>query len=146
MMVLARMKSGAIGNIEATKLATGTEDEVRFELHGSRGALRFNSMEPHHLEVYDTRSADKPLGGMRGWCRVDVGQRLSAPATGFPTPKATIGWTRVHAACLANFLFDIAAAKPGNPGLRQGIYLQRLMHAVKESAAQRRCLDVEFAP
>ena len=36
-LLLARMASGAMGSIEATKLATGSEDELRLEVHGSRG-------------------------------------------------------------------------------------------------------------
>ena len=133
-MLLARMANGALGNIEATKIATGSEDEVRFEIHGSKGALRFNGMDPHHLEVWDQNAPSGPLGGSRGWTRVDCGQRYPVPATGFPTPKASIGWMRGHMACLANFLFDIAAGRPGNPGLAQGVYIQQLMEACRRSA------------
>ena len=133
-MLMCRMANGALGHIEATKLATGSEDEVRFEIHGSQGALRFNGMDPHHLEVYDQRAAGKPIGGVRGWTAVDTGQRYPAPASGFPTPKAAIGWMRGHLACLANFLGDVAAGRPGNPGLAQGILIQRLMDAVQRSA------------
>jgi predicted dehydrogenase len=133
-MLLARMASGALGHIEATKIATGTEDEVRFELHGSKGALRYNGMDPHHLEIWDQGSVNKPMGGVQGWTRVPCGQRYPAPANGFPTPKAAIGWMRSHMACLANFLFDVAAGRPGNPGLDQGIYVQRLMDACRRSA------------
>ena len=133
-MLLARMQNGALGQIEATKLATGTEDEFRFEIHGSKGALRFNSMDPHHLESYDATVPDKPVGGGRGWTRVDTGQRFPAPAAAFPGPKFALGWLRVHAACLAKFLADVAAGRPGDPGLRHGIRIQRLLDAVKRSA------------
>ncbi|AZO95380.1 hypothetical protein [Halocella sp. SP3-1] len=39
---MVRMKDGAMGTIEAWRLATGTEDNLRFEIHGSKRALRFN--------------------------------------------------------------------------------------------------------
>lgn len=138
MMLLARMASGALGNIEATKIATGSEDEVRFEIHGTKGALRFNSMIPHFLEFWDQDAPASPIGGVRGWTRIPCGQRYPAPATGFPTPKAAIGWMRGHMACLANFLFDIPDGKPGNPGLQQGVYIQRLMEACHRSANEER--------
>ncbi len=35
-LALARMQSGALGTIEATKIATGSEDEIRFEIHAPR--------------------------------------------------------------------------------------------------------------
>lgn len=134
-MTLAEMACGACGVIEATKLATGAEDEVRFELHGSKGALRFNGMDAHHIEFYDASAPGAPLGGTRGWTRIDSGQRYPAPASGFPGPKFAVGWLRSHVACLANFLAAIAAGSPGDPGLGHGVFLQRLMHTVKQSAA-----------
>ena len=136
-MMLARMKSGALGNIEATKIATGAEDELRFEIHGSKGALRFNGTNPHQLEIYDAGASGSPVGGTRGWTMVDTGQRYPAPAAKFPGPKFSIGWMRSHVACLANFLEAVAAGGPGNPGLDQGIYVQDLIGAVRTSAARR---------
>lgn len=133
-MILTEMVNGAVGYIEASKIATGTEDELRFEIHGSKGALRFSGMDPHHLEYWNEDAPSQELGGCRGWTRIDCGQRYPAPATGFPTPKAAIGWMRAHMACLANFLFDVADGKPGNPGLQQGVYLQQLIDACQRSA------------
>ena len=125
-----------MGTIEATKIATGTEDELRLEIHGSRGALRFNGMDPHHLEFYDATAPDQPQGGLRGWNRIDTGQRYPPPATGFPSPKAAIGWLRSHVACLANFLEAVADGRPAEPGLEQGIRVQHLMDCVRRSAAE----------
>jgi predicted dehydrogenase len=132
-MMLARMSNGALGHISASKIATGIEDELRFEIHGSKGALRFNGMDPHHLEFYDMASPESPLGGTRGWTAIDTGQRYEKPA-GFPTPKASIGWMRSHVQCLYHFLESVHAGRPGNPGLEQGIYVQNLMEKVRESA------------
>jgi predicted dehydrogenase len=135
-VLLARLPSGALGTIEVTKLATGTEDELRLEIHGTRGALRFNLMDPHHLELYDAASPDRPQGGRRGWTRIDTGQRYPAPASSFPSPKAAIGWVRSHVACLANFLEAVAQNRPATPGLDQGIRVQRLMDCARRSAEQ----------
>ncbi|MCP4640297.1 MAG: Gfo/Idh/MocA family oxidoreductase [bacterium] len=141
-MMLARMASGGLGHIGATKIATGTEDELRFELHGSKGALRFNAMDPHHLEIYDRAADGKPIGGRQGWTRVATGQRYPAPAAGFPSPKNSMGWMRSHMACLANFLQSVADGTPGNPGLDQGIYIQRLIERCRESAASGQWVKV----
>ncbi len=133
-VLLARLPSGALGTIEVTKLATGTEDELRLEVHGTRGALRFNLMDPHHLEFYDAAAPDRPQGGRRGWTRIDAGQRYPAPASSFPSPKAAIGWVRGHVACLANFLDCVAQNRPADPGLDQGIRVQHLMDCARRSA------------
>jgi predicted dehydrogenase len=131
--MLVRLLSGATGTIEASKLATGTEDELRFEIHGSKGALRFNSMAPHYLEAYDAQASDQPLGGHRGWLKIDAGQRYARPA-GFPGPKFGIGWIRTHMACLVQFLTRVAEGAPAEPGLEQGIYVQRLIECARTSA------------
>ena len=140
--MIARMKSGAPGTIEASKIATGTEDELRLEIHGSQGAIHFNALDPHHLGVFDATAADQPAGGSRGWTRVATGQRYPKPASGFPSPKATIGWTRGHAACLAHFLGSVARGEPGDPGLEQGIYVQRLMDSARRSARDKRWVAI----
>jgi predicted dehydrogenase len=132
-MMLAKMKNGALGHISASKIATGIEDEMRIEIHGSKGALRFNGMDAHHLEFYDASADDQPLGGVRGWTAIDTGQRYDKPA-GFPGPKFAIGWIRGHMQCLYNFLDSVNKGKPGNPGLEQGIYIQKLMEKTRESA------------
>lgn len=134
-MLLARLASGGLGTIAATKIATATEDELRLEVFGSRGAIRFNAVDPHHLEFADASAADRPHGGMKGWLRIDCGQRYEPPATAFPSPKATIGWLRSHVACLANFLQAVAEGRPAEPGLEQGIRVQRLMDTIGHSAA-----------
>ncbi|MFH1742342.1 MAG: Gfo/Idh/MocA family oxidoreductase, partial [bacterium] len=46
-----RTRDGALGSVEASKLATGVSDELRVEIHGEKGALRFNLMDPNWLEV-----------------------------------------------------------------------------------------------
>jgi predicted dehydrogenase len=134
-VAMVRAVNGALGVIEASKLATGTEDELRFEAHGSRGALRLNIMDPHYLDVYDLTAPDQPLGGRRGWLRVECGQRFPRPAARFPSPKSTAGWLRAHLACLAQFLGAVAEERPVEPDLRQGIFVQYLLDRIRHSAS-----------
>lgn len=141
-VLLARLPSGAVGTLEATKLATGAEDEFRLEIHGTKGAFRFNSMEPHWLDFHDASAPDRPFGGTRGWNRIATGQRYDPPATTFPSPKTGIGWLRGHVACLANFLQAVAENRPAQPDLRQGIRIQHLMDCARRSAAAGQWVDV----
>lgn len=140
-LIMADLAAGGVGVLEASKLATGTEDELRIEIHGTRGAIRFNLMEPHYLEYYDA-TASYPPTGSRGWTRIDTGRRYETPSTSFPSPKAAIGWLRGHVECLGNFLCAVADERPAEPGLRQGIRIQRLMGAVRRSAKEGRRVDV----
>lgn len=133
MVMLAKLSSGTIGVIETSKIATGAEDELRFEIHGDRGALRFNSMDPNYLDAYDLLDAETPLGGQRGWRRIACIQRYDKPA-GFPGPKFSIGWIRAHLHSLYNFLDAIATGKPPKPSLLDGLNLQYVLAAAEKSA------------
>ena len=141
-LMILRHASGAVGTIEATKFATGIMDEIRFEIHGEKGALRFNLMDPNWLEVYDARDTDAPIGGMRGFRKVECVQRYPKPANGFPSPKASIGWIRAHAHCMYNFLEAVALDKKPSPSLEEGLRLQRVLAAGYDSAASGRQQDV----
>ena len=99
-------------------------------------------MDPHHLETYDATAASQPIGGRRGWTRIDTGQRYPEPATGFPSPKVSIGWLRGHVASIAHFLEAVRDGRPGDPGLAQGVYVQRLMERIRQAAEAGRWVTV----
>lgn len=134
MYCLATLENGAIGTIIASKIATGTEDEITLEIRGTKGALRLEPMNLQQLFYYDQNADASPIGGFRGWTAIDCGQRYDKPA-GFPTPKAVMGWLRGHVHCLYNFLDGVYRNAPVHPDLSDGVALQRLMTAVKDSAA-----------
>jgi predicted dehydrogenase len=132
-LMLARLAGGALGTIEASKIATGAEDELRFELHGDRGALRFNLMDTNYLEAYDLREPEAPFGGQRGWRKIATVGRYDPPAV-FPAPKGSLGWLRGHVHCLHNFLEGVASGVQPEPSLQRGVDLQRKLAAVARSA------------
>ena len=127
----ATQGGGAPGVVEASKIATGSEDELRFEIHGDNGAIRFNLMDPNWLDFCDQPDADSPLGGERGWKRIAAVSRYDKPA-GFPSPKNAIDWMRGHMHCLYNFLDAIAKGEPGQPNLATGVELQRLLGKIAD--------------
>ena len=139
-VLLVRTARGALGTIEASKVATGTEDELRIEVHGSEGALRFNSMQPNYLEVYTRTDPEEPIGGTRGWKAIATVQRYPKPAS-FPGPKFSVGWVRSHPACLHNFLSGIAEGRVPDPGLEVGVRLQEIMAAAQHSRDTRSWVD-----
>jgi len=51
-LVQMKMKNGALGTMEVSRIATGTNDDLRIEIHGREGALRFNLMEPNWPKIY----------------------------------------------------------------------------------------------
>ncbi len=115
----------ALGSLEASKIATGTEDELGFELHGTDGAVRFHSTSADYLEYY--RSEDS----LRGWQALQTGRRYPEPARRFPSPKAHIGWLRSHAACLAESVSAFAAGRCPQPNGADAVTVERVMQRMR---------------
>lgn len=128
-----RMPDGALGTIEASKIATGFNDEMFLEITGTKGAIRWNLMEPDWLWFYDNTLPDGPYGGMKGFVRIECVARYPAPGGSFLPSKNTIGWDRAHMHCMYSFLEAIAHAKQADPSLEHGAELQRLIDLAKES-------------
>jgi len=132
-IMLVRMKNGGIGTIEASKIATGTNDELRFEIHGDKGAIRFNLMEPNWLEYYDNTLPEAPYGGLKGYTKIECVQRFKKPGGSFPGPKFSIGWIRGHVHSLYNFLSCVYEKKQASPSFKEGAYIQYVMEKAYES-------------
>ncbi len=132
-LVQVELANGALGTIESSRLATGTNDELRFEIHGDKGALRFNLMDPNWLHAYDHREATGPHGGNRGFKAIEAVQRYPKPAV-LPGPKNAVGWMRSHIACLHNFVTCVAEDRPAKPDFGDGLATQRIMSAAQRSS------------
>jgi predicted dehydrogenase len=133
-VITARLASGAVGTMEVSKIATGAEDDLRLEINGERGALRFSLMDPDFLEAYSLADPETPSGGTRGWKRIATLQRYGSPAV-FPAPRSTAGWLRAHTHCLHEFLRAVAEGRQGEPSLGRGIELQHMIDCAERSAA-----------
>jgi len=128
-----RMKSGCFGTVEATRFATGAQDELRFEIHGSKGAIRFNLMDPNWLYVYDETEGGGDYGGDRGFKQIECVQRYAKPAV-FPAPKATAGWLRGHMQSVHDFVVNVAEDRPASPNFVDGAHIHEVMEAAYESS------------
>ena len=134
--MIARLKNGGTGTIEASKIATGTNDELRFEIHGDKGAIRFNLMDPNYLDFYDNTVPDAPLGGTKGYTRIECVQRFKKPGDAFPGPKFGIGWIRGHVHSLYNFVSCVYDKRQASPSFKEGSYIQYVMEKAYESDAK----------
>ena len=122
-------KGGAVGSVEVSKLLVGTNDELSFAVYGERGALRFSLMEPNWLYFFDNTVKEAPLGGERGFVRIECCGRYAAPAGGFPSPKAPIGWLRGHLHSMYSFLSAVHEGRPATPDFSEAAHVQRVLGA-----------------
>jgi predicted dehydrogenase len=91
-------------------------------------------MQPNYLEVYDGRLPGGDLGGRQGWQQIACVQKYPPPGAGFPGGKLSVGWIRGHIHSLYSFLQAVADGVPAHPSLAEGLHLQRVLEAARESA------------
>lgn len=127
-LMLAELRNGATGTLEASKLATGSNDELTIDIRGEQGALRFNLMDPNWLHFYDSHRPSGPCGGDRGFTAIEAVQRYPEPAA-LPGPKLTVGWMRFHIHSMYQFVLNAAEGLPGDPSLADGLAVQEVLEA-----------------
>ncbi len=131
--LLAKLRCGACGTIVANKLATGACDDLNLEIFGERGSLKYALSSPEWLYFYDNDRPSDPIGGERGFTRIECGGRYPLPGGQFPSPKATVGWLRCHVASMYEFLQCVSENVPFSPSLAEGAYVQEVMRAAVDS-------------
>jgi predicted dehydrogenase len=131
---LVRFRNGAIGTIEATRMALGRKNYNRFEINGSLGSIAFDMERMNELEVYF--EADKPR--VRGFRRIMVTE------PGHPYFKAwwpaghIIGYEHTFIHTVYDLLEAMADRKMPKPNFEDGVRNQRVLGAIEKAASTRR--------
>ncbi len=132
--ILAELECGAKGTVEASKLALGTNDDFKLEIHGDKGAIKFDLMEPNWLWFYDSTDKAGDLGGERGFKKLECCGRYPKPGGIFPGAKAPIGWLRGHIGSMYAFLDAVNSGGQTCPSFDDAAHIQQVMEDAYKSA------------
>ncbi len=136
-LFLARFSGGAVASFEATRLSTGDKNGNRIEVHGEKGAIRFDFERMAELQWYDT-TLDPAL---QGWTTINV----SNGGAGHPYAEAwwptahTIGYEHGFINQAADMCRVLGGEQPVAPlpDFHDAYQTQRVLQAVIESARNR---------
>src|SRR5580692_8581623 len=132
-LLLARFANGSVGTFEATRFATGCLNRNYFEIHGSRGALRFNLEDMNRLEVFDCNDAAE----IQGSHNVLVTGADHPYTSHFWPPGHIIGYEHTFIATLVDFLESLAKGDSFHPNFADAAEVQKLLDAVESSARSK---------
>ena len=122
------------------RMGTGSTNELMIEIYGDKGAIRFTAENPGWLEVYDVRDADQPLGGMRGFRKLETAGRYENAKV--PDWTMSPGFVRTHAECQYQFLKAISEDQTPSPTLKDGLRIQAVMEAAQRASDEGRWVKV----
>jgi len=129
-LVLTRFANGSVGSFEATRYAIGCRNRNYFEIHGARGAIRFNLEDLNRLNVFDAADAAEVQGGH------DV--LVTGPGhpytSHFWPPGHILGYEHTFILTMADFLESLEKDETFHPSFQDAVQVQRVLHAVEESA------------
>ncbi len=122
---LLEPQSGAVGNMSASRISSGTGDLVHLEIYAENGAFRYSSKNSEYFEYY--------VEGSNQWVKQMVGSNYK-PVSSFPSGHVPPGWLRsmVHAH-YQFFTGDDAAASMAD--LNHGLAVQRLVRETADHLA-----------
>lgn len=135
---LVRFTNGAIGTIEATRMAPGRKNYNRFEINGLLGSLAFNLERMNELEVYF--ESDPPH--LRGFRTINVTE-AGHPFVGKWWPSGhIIGYEHTFTHTVFDLLEGIRTGTLPTPNFHDGVANQRVLDAMTRASASRRWVRV----
>ena len=138
-VAMVRFANGAIGSIEATRLASGRKNHNRFEINGSLGSIGFNLERLNELEVYF--ESDPPA--LRGFRTVLVTEQTHPHMAAWWPPGHIIGWEHTFTHTVHDLLEAVAGKRVPSPNFRDGVMNQRVLDAIERSSHSRRWVRVK---
>ena len=121
-------------------MGTGAVNDLQVEVFGDRGAIRFRAEEPSWLEVYDATDPAEPLGGMRGFRRLETVQHHEGQK--IPDWSQAAGFTRTHVECQYRLLRAIWDDTAPQPDFQDALRVQEVMAAAERSSREGRWVTV----
>jgi predicted dehydrogenase len=125
-LLLARFENGSLGTFEATRYAVGCRNQNRFEIHGSKGMLRFNLEDLNHLEFFDATGV-----------RETEGPRRLLVSNEYWKPGHPVGYEHTFTSALADFLRALESGETFHPNFEDAQRVQEVLCAVETSAQKR---------
>jgi predicted dehydrogenase len=129
-LALVRFEGGAIGTIEATRMAPGRKNHNRFEINGAKGSIAFDLERMNELEVYfDDDPAD-----VRGFRTILVTEPSHAFASAWWPPGHIIGYEHTFTHTISDFLDAMAEERTPEPSFEDGVRNQRVLAAIEDAS------------
>ncbi|MCL1838934.1 MAG: Gfo/Idh/MocA family oxidoreductase [Propionibacteriaceae bacterium] len=125
---VARLDNGAIGTLEASRVASGRSNFCFLEVNGSQGSVVFDYETLNELQVWTSRSKGF------GFNRVLVGPSQDGGLF-WTLGGLGVGFAETITLHMREFVTAIIEGRPAEPAFRDGLHAQEVAFAALRSAA-----------
>ncbi len=137
---LVHFANGARGMLEACRVINGAKCDMSFEIHGTRGAMKWNMERMNELQL-QWRNDENPAED--GYTTL-----LSGPAHPYhrhfnPAWGLNLGYDDLKVIEAYNFLRSVVSGQQGEPGFGEALAVANVQQAIMRSWASERWESVE---
>ncbi|MGN0742961.1 MAG: Gfo/Idh/MocA family protein [Candidatus Fimadaptatus sp.] len=129
---------GALGMFEATRFAQGHKNDMRLEINGEKGSIRFEFERMNELWYFNAE--DEP--GLQGWRMIQVSEGIHPYWSHWWPAGHVIGFPETFVHQLYEFTQSVAQDRPCSPNFYDGLKCCQVMDAVDRSIERRTWVDV----
>ena len=121
---------GTVGSLEASRVIVGPRVQMRFEVHGTEGALSWELERMNELERFQL-SDD---GGDEGYTTILAGAQHPDFAAFQPGAGVPMGYDDLRVLEARNFLANVRDGEQREPGVEEMLACARVLEAIERSA------------
>jgi predicted dehydrogenase len=133
-ITLARFKNGALGCLEASRVAAGRKNHIQIEINGSKGSLVFDFEDMNRLKYFRREDpADR-----QGYRDIIVTESVHPYISAWWPPGHILGYEHTFVHTIFDFIQAVVKGKPVQPTFVDGLENQRVLAAVEKSSRARR--------
>ncbi|WP_372800117.1 Gfo/Idh/MocA family protein [Paracoccus seriniphilus] len=136
--MMVRFANGAMGQLHSSRIATGRKMGYAYEIHGTKGAIRFDQEDQNALWLYRATGPEAE----RGYTKILTGPAHPDYRPFCLGPGHGTGYQDQIIIEAKDFLEAIAEGTPRWPTFRDGLDVVRVIHAAIESARSRTWQDL----
>ena len=125
---LLKFANGAIGCIEASRMAPGHKNHLRFEINGSGGSVAFDLERMNELELYLEE------GPNSGFKTILANDPKHPYIDAWWPPGHIIGYEHTFTHTVLDLMKGIAEQKSPSPNFEDGVRNQRVLSAVERAS------------
>ena len=135
---LVRFASGAHGTLSTSRAAWGRKNGLDWEVHGTRGAIRFTQERLNELQLFVAEGPEAE----RGFRTVLTGPAHPPYGAFVPSAGHQLGFLDLKAIEAAELLRAIAGEARAAPDFDDALLIEAVIHAIDRSAAAGRRVTV----
>lgn len=133
-----RFASGKSGVMMASRAATGRKSTIRLEIHGTRGMIEFDQERMNELRLYVNDGPE----AQRGFKTILTAGAHPPFGSFVPAPGHQLGFNELKVIECKHFLDCIASGEQPFVNFEEGLKIEKVIHGMARSAAERKWVEV----